>query len=278
MRNAPRPLPDLTLERYHLRELPPAEMRRVETRLASDPALRKRLEALQASDQALRAEHAPERLAHRTQERLRRERIEAALREAPRDSRFRPVLKPLLAGAFLLALLAAPAWKILQGQSAPVREEDGIPLETGAGSVTEETRIKGLEPGLALFRKTAQGAEPLRPGAIARPGDRLRIGYHSGGLPYGAIFSVDGNGSVTRHWPPSGTRAGKLENGETLLPGAFELDAAPKYERFYLLVSERAFELNPVLESLHAHKPPASLAEGGKIKVVRFDLLKDNGI
>lgn len=133
---------------------------------------------------------------------------------------------------------------------------------------------KGLEPGLALFRRTPQGAEPLLPGATVRAGDVLRVSYRPGGFAYGAIFSVDGNGSVTRHWPVKGETAGALERGETLLPGAFELDAAPDYERFYLIVSERTFDLNPVLESLHLQKPPANR----NLRMVRFDLLKENGI
>lgn len=151
--------------------------------------------------------------------------------------------------------------------SAP--DERGVP--------GNDTRIKGLEPALALFRKTGSGAEPLQPGAKARPGDVLRIGYRSGGLRYGAIFSVDGDGNVTRHWPLAGDSAGRLEGGEALLPGAFELDAAPEYERFYLLASERVFPLNPVLESLHDQKPPSPKVKGD-IKVVRFDILKDSGI
>src|SRR5690606_16144034 len=113
---------------------------------------------------------------------------------------------------------------------------------------TEVTRLKGLEPTLALFRRTARGAEPLKPGAAVRSGDVLRIGYRAAGHSFGAIFSVDGHGNVTRHWPLTGDHAARLESGEVLLPGAFELDDAPSYEHFYLLVAERAFALTPLLE------------------------------
>lgn len=140
-----------------------------------------------------------------------------------------------------------------------------------AAAEPSDTRSKGLGPALALFRRTERGAEALQPGAVVRAGDELRVGYRAGGYPYGAIFSVDGNGSVTRHWPASGDSAARLEAGEPLLPGAFRLDAAPDYERFFLVLSEKPFALRPVLESLHAGKVPT--AEG--LKAVRFDLLKD---
>jgi len=155
--------------------------------------------------------------------------------------------------------------------SAPVSRPTPASPALAQAPPDDGTRIKGLEPGLALFRRTPQGAEPLVPGSTVRAGDVLRVSYRPGGFAYGAIFSVDGNGSVTRHWPPAGDRAGRLARGETLLPGAFELDAAPDYERFYLFVSEQAFDLNPVLESLHAEKSPALR----DLRMVRFDLLKE---
>jgi hypothetical protein len=115
----------------------------------------------------------------------------------------------------------------------------------------------------------------VEPGAKAHAGDFLRIGYHSGGFPYGAIVSVDGNGSVTRHWPVDGARAARLEKGEALLPEAFVLDAAPAYERFYFVVSSRPFELDPLIESLRDGDTLRAPAKG---LVVRFDILKDTGI
>ncbi len=157
----------------------------------------------------------------------------------------------------------------------------GVPGEgesrprVAAAEPPSDTRSKGLGPALALFRRTDRGAEALQPGAVVRAGDELRVGYRAGGFPYGAIFSVDGNGSVTRHWPPTGDSAGRLEPGEPLLPDAFRLDAAPDYERFYLLLSEKPFPLRPVLESLHAGKLPGARDQG--LRAVRFDLLKDNG-
>ena len=339
-----RAVSDLTLERFVLGELSAAEAHRVEDALASEPALRARLEALHADNAALLDAHPPEVMARRLQDRLRRERIEEALRGERRSA---PILltwlRPVAVGALLLAVIAAPAWRILRGSLPAATEVSGTATphenaetltedhgdkhvaggsvetvqstrETGTTRVDDpasdprasgtesrepgdrapaedepltlalgepaasDTRIKGLEPALALFRKTARGAEPLQPGATAKPGDVLRIGYRAGGMTYGAIFSVDGNGNVTRHWPETGARAGRFEAGEVLLPEAFELDAAPDYERFYLFAAASAFDLKGLDDALKSGltvRPPAS---GQDLRVVRFDLRKENGI
>ncbi|MCD6025165.1 MAG: ActD [Fibrobacteria bacterium] len=162
----------------------------------------------------------------------------------------------------------------------PAADPSGVAATTPApdeGGV----RLKGLEPHLAIFRKTPAGSEPLHPGQKTRPGEVLRIGYQSAGFPYGAILSVDGNGNVTRHWPASGERAARLEGGEALLPSSFELDAAPDYERFYFVVSKKPFALDPLLRSLHEHESlpePGKALAGKEIRIVRFELLKETGI
>ncbi len=370
--SAPRPgrVSDLMLERYLLDELKPADKATLTQRLAADASLRERLESLRRENEEFAQGRDAEVFAHALRERARRERVHAGIRteraQAAQDgsrlrSRFagwKPDLrnfagwKPALGGVLLVALVAVPAWHVLNGtsslvapgiqaevpegvrsppagnadgESAPPRETvtadartfatdnantrpdtppasqtppEG-PREEPARARTEPprapataerpspnqhtslartdeeaTRLKGLEPSLALFRRTTSGAEPLKPGTAVKPGDVLRIGYRAAGRSFGAIFSVDGHGNVTRHWPLTGDRAARLAAGETLLPGAFELDDAPSYERFYLLVSDRAFDLKLMLESLHASQSPAE----NDVELIRFDLLKENGI
>lgn len=344
-----RKVSDLLLERYLLDELPPADKAVLAQRLAADPALRSRLDDLRSAHEEFARTRDAGSFARTLRERLRRDRIHAGVRaraETPQGGSRLAGWKPALGGVFLLALVAVPAWRVLNGESSLVTSGAGIhpgvspdvpetslpaPDATGGAATSapniaktetttppgatrtdtggepgartkaasaaapadvrppsanppalarvdeESTRLKGrkdVQPTLALFRRTGAGAEPLKPGAPVRPGDVLRIGYRAAGRPFGAIFSVDGLGNVTRHWPLTGDRAARLGGGETLLPGAFELDDAPSYERFYLLVAEHEFDLKPLLESLHASRVPA---EDG-VDVIRFDLLKENGI
>lgn len=174
------------------------------------------------------ARHPPERVAAEVTRRA------AA---APRRRRWSFVV-PVLAtvAAALVAAVAVP-----RRAPAPLAAtEDGV-------------RVKGLAPHLVVHRRTASGAELVAPGTPVRPGDLVQLGYVSAGRPYGAIVSLDGAGSVTRHWPVDGPGAAALEAGrEVVLPEAFRLDAAPRFERFFLVTSDRQFEVAPVLEAARA--------------------------
>jgi hypothetical protein len=59
---------------------------------------------------------------------------------------------------------------------------------------------------------------------------------------------VDGRGTVTLHAPESGTGSVPLAPAGThALPGAYALDDAPGFERFFLVTAEAPFALEEVL-------------------------------
>jgi hypothetical protein len=94
------------------------------------------------------------------------------------------------------------------------------------------------------------GAERIAPGAPARAGDLVQLGYVAAGRRFGVIVSLDGRGGVTRHWPLDGARAAALTMGrEVLLPDSFRLDEAPHFERFIFITSDRPFEIARVLDA-----------------------------
>jgi hypothetical protein len=214
-------LPDIVLERYRLNELPPAEYNRLSDRLRRDEALRLRLESLDQSDMEIRRDYRPEIFIQRMQERL------AA----------RPVSGMFPAWAIPAVLVAASLILVVFLPRMGPRETDG-------------DRIKGLSPGLAVYRKTDTGSETLADGAIAHSGDVIRLGYRAAGKPYGVILSIDGRGAVTLHLPPGGDQAASL-HGEpmVLLDQAYELDDAPRWERFYFVTGETSFAVQPVLDA-----------------------------
>jgi hypothetical protein len=210
-------LPDIVLERYRLNELPPAEYNRLSDRLRHDEALRLRLELLDQSDMEIRRDYPPEFFIQRTQERV------------PARGQFpRWALPAVLVAATLLVVLVPR-----MGPS----EGDG-------------DRIKGLLPGLSVYRKTDTGSETLADGAIVHSGDVIRLGYRAAGKPYGVILSIDGRGAVTLHLPPNGDQAASLHSEPTvLLDQAYELDDAPRWERFYFVTSEASFAVQPVMDA-----------------------------
>ena len=216
-------VPDLYLERYVLGELPEDERGRIERLLALDPALRSRLDALKSSDVEIARQYPPALLDERIRARARGD----SRREVTTGRRGPGWLAPALAAAAVVLAVGAGVLR----SPAPA---DGI-------------RLKGGEAELVVFRKTTAGSERLGPGALAGPGDLIRVGYRAAGQPYGAILSTDGNGNVTQHLPRSGGRAAPLETGGTvLLDFSYELDDAPRWERFYLVTGDEPFDLEAV--------------------------------
>src|SRR5262249_49798609 len=115
----------------------------------------------------------------------------------------------------------------------------------------ETERIKGTpggRPSLSVYRRTAAGSERLADGDIVHAGDLVRLGYASAGRRYGLILSIAGRETVTLPLPPSGDRAVLLTGGKTiLLDAAYELDDAPRVERFYFVTGTEPFAATPVL-------------------------------
>lgn len=227
-----RHVPDVLLERYRLGELSASQARDVEARLAGDAGSRHRLDALEAEDAAQRAAGLPHRLATAVRERQR-----AA--SAPARS---PAWRTLgVAGAAASVLVAVVA-TLVRPPAPPV-----TPASDDAD------RIKGAGPAIVVFRKAGSASEPLHDGDTAHPRDVVRLGYVSAGRAYGVIVSLDGRGAVTQHLPSTGTAAVALApNGRVLLDNAYELDDAPRWERFCLATGTRPFEVGPVLDAARA--------------------------
>ena len=218
-------VPDITLERYRLNELPPDAAARLDLRLQRDPELRQRLDALRASDAEIHASDRLELMASRVRARLAER--EAAASRRP-GQRLGVWMVPAAVAVAVVLLLALP-------RSSTIPAEDG-------------ERIKGLEPSLTLFRRVEGSSETLADGGLARAGDLIRVGYHAAGHAYGVIVSIDGRQHVTRHLPRTGERAAALGREATvLLDHAYELDDAPRWERFYFVAGDEPFPVSAVV-------------------------------
>jgi hypothetical protein len=252
---------DVTLERYRLNELPDDEASNLSARISADPALQARLSALEASDASIRREYPSKSLEAAVAERVARG-VES--RPQPRNGTWQ--LAAIGAAAVFVAavLLAAPVVRqLVQGG---------------------DDRIKGDATALVLYRKAGNGSETLASGATAAAGDQIRIAYRSSGPRFGVIVSLDGAGVVTRHLPPAGSTAAPLVNGAlTLLDQAYELDAAPRWECFYLVAGDASFDVGPVLEAARLAAvaagrgdPPAALALDRHLQQSSFLLRKSS--
>jgi len=118
--------------------------------------------------------------------------------------------------------------------------------------VVSDSRVKG-DAHLVLRRKVGEQAEVLDGEARAQRGDLLQVAYVAGGRRYGAIVSWDGRGSVTLHFPTEPYVDTLLsQEGEVLLPTAYELDDAPRFERFVLITADAPIDLDLVMRRAHA--------------------------
>ena len=256
------------LERYLLGELPAGEQSQLQQLVADGGVAAERLQALQRSNREILRAYSPGTMAGAIRSRLGSS-AGAGARLPGLRNRLQ-ILRRGLAVAGPVAALAVFAI-LLRGPLASGPQDAGV-------------RAKGLLPALTVYRSVGEGAEQLASGEMVAPADRLQIGYVAAGMGYGLIFSIDGNGVVTVHLPSDGRVAGAaaaLEtNGEVHLPFSYELDAAPRFERFFFVAAPQPFPVEPVLavarqlaRSQAAADLPLQLGEG--FGVADIALLKD---
>ena len=144
------------------------------------------------------------------------------------------------AAAVLLAAIVIPA---------------GLKNSKIAASNAPTERIKGntaapasTDPQIKLYRQKGREIQALNDGDFARSGDVIQITYNAGSDEYGVIFSVDGNGNITRHFPENSWQAAHLEqrNEEIPLDFSYELDNAPDFEVFIMVTSKKEFSLEDI--------------------------------
>ena len=145
------------------------------------------------------------------------------------------------AAAVFLAAILIPAGiknsKITAGRTVPTERVKGVASAHAASN-----------PSINLYRQKGREVQALNDGDFARSGDVIQITYNAGAEEYGVIFSVDGNGNITRHFPENSWQAGQLihRNDETPLDFSYELDNAPDFECFIMVTSKKHFSLEGI--------------------------------
>ena len=251
---------DLKLERYRLGELSAKETKEMDALLRDGGPLKKRLEDLEKSDREILEKYSPAEMSEKIKKRLAREEAVEAVQTPPRRRRFAAWI-PVLSGA---ALVAAMVPVLL------VSFYFGDPGD----------RIKG-NTSLLIYRNTAAGEEPLRDGDLARKGDVLQLAYTAGMKKFGVIFSIDGKGNLTWHYPSSLQEDTALKPGKrNLLSESYVLDDAPAFERFFFIVSDHKLPVSNIVKaaSVLAAAPEQSAEKSrelfGKYDVIILTLRK----
>ena len=146
-----------------------------------------------------------------------------------------------------LPLAAALAFAFL----SPVIIKNSFFNKSPAAEDSAGERVKGNAgnlPRLRLYRQSGNEAVLLKDGEEASENDLIQITYIPGEYRYGLIFSVDGNGSLTRHFPEDSWTAAELSRtGEEVpLSFSYSLDAAPDYECFVFVASKKDFDMSAI--------------------------------
>jgi anti-sigma factor RsiW len=214
----------LLLERFVLGELPADQLAAMRARVEGDPELQAAVAEIEADNRAVLIAHPP-----------------AAVAEAVRQRVGKPVKKsaPWLWLVPAVGMAALGSWALSGNDSTALRLEE-----------PDTTRVKG-SPQLIVHRQKGKEAEALANGAAARAGDVLQLSYVAAGAAYGAVVSIDGNGATTLHFPATQDGPTRLLS-HAALEAAYELDAAPRFERFFLVTSAAPIDVSKVMERAHA--------------------------
>ena len=162
----------------------------------------------------------------------------------------------------------------------------------GAKNITNlENSRQNQKSEIRLYKKTDDGVQLLANGDSAKSGDIIQITYAPGKNNYGVIFSVDGNGNITRHFPEKSWKSERLshEKPEIPLDFSYELDndeikiyTEDVYEYLKILGITGDIENNIVRKRIHEifndkdDEYRFLLLKGNKLISSTFDIIEEN--
>ena len=224
---------DFKLERYLLGDLPEGEMQALREREACDEIFAARVREMREQGERFLAENPFSAI---------EDKLENAERSEILPNRSFNTLWLKVAAALVIALGVFSA--VVLNRNVTTYEGSGTSMEVALADTDDGTRIKGMSASLEVWKKTGDSAVQMVNLGDAFEGDEIQLRYRVPQKCFGMLFSMDGNGTITMHMG-EGDKAIELEPGKmTTLPFAYKLDNAPKFEKFFLLTSEKAFEID----------------------------------
>jgi hypothetical protein len=247
---------DITLERYILKELPEERIVEIDSLCSRSSELKTRIEAIKSSNEEILNSYPEEKIAAEIKAKYNILKPGKKISGRSSKQNIRRYIFPVLtvaAAAFLFFILPA--------------------IKTSFNDLSinvpgDITRQKGDEAVIYLYRKTNNAVDNLISGSIAKSGDLLQIAYVSKTDKYGVIFSIDGRGTVTLHFPESNTASTKLITGKKIsLNNSYELDDAPDFEKFILITSGSNLDVDTILNTAHKFAGNRENAAGKEIEL-----------
>ena len=259
-------IPDWKLERFLTGDLPEEEMREIRELEVTDEMLARRIEMLREDNKAILNKLPFEALAGKLADTAKTANV------VNTASRFR-LLK--LASAAVLVLAVALVALMTQRETVVTGANVGGDIAVANGTqntqvalaeTPSDTRIKGLDARMEVWKKTEAGIVQLQDLDEVREGDEIQLRYAVPEKCYGLLFSMDGNGALTLHMG-DGAKAVELAPGKmNSLPFAYKLDDAPYFEKFFFVTSPKEFTVE--------EKDVDQLLKRSDVKVIGFTLKK----
>lgn len=245
-------IPGWILEKYLLGELPEPELKKITHQLKNDPDLRAEIERLNESNREILNKYPVDSMVPAILDRSNKEK-----NDLENDVRV-PIAKPTLfkrmlrfspAFASLLVIFFIGLQIFKSGDNASKATEPDV--QEGTHRVKGSLEGKPV-PHLIIHRK-GNNIEVLEKGSRAQAGDLLQLAYAAAGDAYGIICSIDGNGTVTLHFPDKkNDSTALLQRKRVLLANAYQLDDAPGFERFFFITSEAEIDVEDILKRAKA--------------------------
>lgn len=263
-------IPDWKLERYLTGDLPESEMREIREMEATDEIFAGRVKMMREDNAAILKKLPFERLSEKMEARGTLASGGSFISGKGMPAGFK-LVKFAAAAALVLAVVSVAL--ISQREIGP---DAGTQIAGGAQVMDvamvdvqdDGTRIKGLDARMEIWKKTGDSAVQMQNLDEAREGDEIQLRYSVPEKCFGLLFSMDGNGTITMHMA-DGSQAIALEPGKmTTLPFAYKLDNAPKFEKFFLLTSQKDFtidagNIDALLKDKNVHNVSITLRKVG---------------
>ena len=277
-------IPDWKLERFLTGDLPDEEMNMLRELEATDVVFANRVKMLREDNKAILNKLPFETLAGKLADVPENaETLETAnvadsaehanaARIAPRFTLMKFAAAAMFIFAVALVAFMAQRETVVAGGNAAGNGDDvaavnGSQITQVAFAETQsDTRIKGLDARMEVWKKTDAGIVQLQDLDEVREGDEIQLRYAVPEKCFGLLFSMDGNGALTLHMG-DGVKAIELTPGKmNSLPFAYKLDDAPYFEKFFFVTSPNEF----AVEENDVDK----LLKRSDVKVIGFTLKK----
>ena len=274
-------IPDWKLERFLTGDLPEEEMNKLRELEANDAVFANRVKMLREDNKAILNKLPFETLAanlgtdaaEKGRANLGTGAAGTAAKNVAKNAARFTLVKFAAAAMFVFAIALVAFFA--QRETSVMNERVGSDVANVNGSQStqvalaeneSDTRIKGLEARMEVWKKTSAGIVQLNDLDSVGEGDEIQLRYAVPEKCFGLLFSMDGNGALTLHMG-NGVKAIELAPGKmNSLPFAYKLDDAPYFEKFFFVTSPKEF----AVEENDVDK----LLKRSDVKVIGFTLKK----